>query len=269
MVLTAVEQYYANVPQPNVIVVCNSGTITANFLTEKLRHTLAVTIQGTVPLRRLEDAKRRYPCDLIISTIPLSGGDIPLVHVSPVLTNEDMHRVQSAIRCVKEWNARTFSKGTRPCRSFTSCLVPEHLAVDVQVKNWREAVSAAGVLLLKSGCITREYIDNMIRTVEEHGPYIVFIPGIALAHATAPDCVNDCASLIKLREPVRFGHEQNDPVRVVMAVQTPGTTEHLQALFHAMNMMCDEQFAIALHKACSVMDLHHVIESYELEHCVG
>lgn len=40
-----------------------------------------------------------------------------------------------------------------------------------------------GELLEKSGAIEPRYIDAMINTVKEIGPYIVIAPGIAMPHA--------------------------------------------------------------------------------------
>ena len=60
---------------------------------------------------------------------------------------------------------------------------PSAVRLDVAVADWREAIRASGDLLVGTGAIGTSYVDAMIRTVEEHGPYIVITPGFALAHS--------------------------------------------------------------------------------------
>lgn len=111
-----------------------------------------------------------------------------------------------------------------------SLVTMEHLRAHVNVRDWKGAIAAAGELLLKSGCIEAEYIQNMIRSVEELGPYIVLAPGFALAHSAPCAAVKKSAvSLITLCDPVSFG-SANDPVRVVMCLACTDKTSHIENL---------------------------------------
>lgn len=58
-----------------------------------------------------------------------------------------------------------------------------NIKVQVPARNWRESVTASGMLLVKSGYITADYIESVLRAIEELGPYVVIMPGLALAHA--------------------------------------------------------------------------------------
>src|SRR6202000_2964051 len=98
-------------------------------------------------------------------------------------------------------------------------LPPEAIALSVAVDDWRAAVRAAGGVLTASGFATPEYADEMIRMIEEHGPYVVIAPGLALAHARpGPTVLNDGIAVVTLANPVAFGHPYNDPVSVVVAL---------------------------------------------------
>ena len=107
-----------------------------------------------------------------------------------------------------------------------------------KVENWQEAIRRAGELLLENGDIEEKYIDNMIDSVRELGPYIVLTKGFALAHAAPSEVVKRTGiSLINLEKPVDFG-SSNDPVSVVMCmacVDKQSHIEHLQKL--AMKLM--------------------------------
>ncbi|WP_152354041.1 PTS sugar transporter subunit IIA [Brachybacterium subflavum] len=122
--------------------------------------------------------------------------------------------------------------------------------LDVRAEDWRTAIRAAGALLTESGTAGAPYTDAMIRTVEEHGPYIVITPGFALAHARPDDSVARTGmSFVRLAEPVAFGHESNDPVTIVMGLAAADASAHQQALAALAGALADPQRRSALDTA--------------------
>ena len=80
------------------------------------------------------------------------------------------------------------------------------------------AIELAGDLLVASGRVTPEYTTAMVEVLDTHGPYFVIAPGIALAHAKPSESVLATGlSLVTLAEPIVFGNEANDPVKLVLA----------------------------------------------------
>jgi PTS system ascorbate-specific IIA component len=103
--------------------------------------------------------------------------------------------------------------------------------VDIQVKDWREAIRAVCEPLLEADVITATYIERCIAMVDEHGPYMVVAPGIALAHAPPEDGVlNLCLSAATLSDPVLFHHPDNDPVDLIFAFGSPDNQQHIRLL---------------------------------------
>lgn len=111
-------------------------------------------------------------------------------------------------------------------------LIPaEAVRLDVAAADWREAVRAAGDLMVATGTSTGEYTTEMIENVEEHGPYIVLAPGFAFAHARpSPAVLRTGMSWVRLAEPVEFGHESNDPVSLVVALAARDSGAHTEAM---------------------------------------
>ncbi|TDD72397.1 PTS sugar transporter subunit IIA [Jiangella aurantiaca] len=103
--------------------------------------------------------------------------------------------------------------------------------VGVRAADWRGAVHAACAPLVSAGALEPRYPERCIAIAEEHGPYMVLAPGIALAHARPDDGVlRLCLSAAVLATPVEFGHDQNDPVDVVLAFGSPDDGAHLALL---------------------------------------
>jgi len=106
----------------------------------------------------------------------------------------------------------------------------KYIKVQVEVTNWREAITEAGKLLVNNKKIDSVYIDSMIQAVDSLGPYIVLMPGFALAHAApSPHVKETSISLITLKNSVNFG-SQNDPVSIVMCIACIDKTSHIELL---------------------------------------
>ena len=106
--------------------------------------------------------------------------------------------------------------------------------------DWRAAVELAGAGLTRSGATEPGYADEMIRMIDEHGPYVVIAPGLALAHARpGPAVLRDGLAVVTLTEPVPFGHPHNDPVRVVLALAVHSPEHHLSLVAELANLFND------------------------------
>lgn len=118
----------------------------------------------------------------------------------------------------------------------------ENIAVNVKADCWKEAVRKAGQLLLSSDCIEERYIDAMIEKVTELGPYIVIAPQIAMPHARPEDGVKQTSiAIITLENGVNFGHEKNDPVKLLIALAAIDSTAHIEALANLMDILGNEE----------------------------
>ena len=106
-----------------------------------------------------------------------------------------------------------------------------NIKTGVKAADWREAIKAAGSILVEVGSCTEAYIDQMITAVEELGPYIVITPHVALAHARpSADIKKADMSLVVLDEAVEFGSQANDPVKLVFAFCATDNESHLEKL---------------------------------------
>ncbi len=139
-------------------------------------------------------------------------------------------------------------------------LTPETVKVKVKVSDWKEAVKAAGELLLKTGSIEPRYIDAMIKFCEEYNAYIVVAPGIALAHARPENGVKKIGfSLITLEKPVYFGHPENDPVDIVIAFGAVDSSSHIKILAQLAKLLSKSESVEKIRNAKNVKELLDVI----------
>ncbi len=140
--------------------------------------------------------------------------------------------------------------------SLADLLPPAAVAAQVEVADWRAAIRAAGDLLTSTGSTTPTYTDQMLAAVDKHGPYIVIAPGFALAHAQASDDVlHTGMSFVQLAHPVSFGHQANDPVRLVVGLASKDHSAHMTALQQLASFLSVPEKSEQLYRATTADEL--------------
>ncbi|MHC5795199.1 PTS sugar transporter subunit IIA [Lacisediminihabitans sp. FW035] len=132
-------------------------------------------------------------------------------------------------------------------------LAESAIIVGAEAEDWRAAVRLAGRALTASGATKPGYADEMIRMIDEHGPYVVIAPGLALAHARpGPDVLADGLAVVTLATPVSFGHPHNDPVSVVLGLAIKSADAHIETVAELANVFNDSSAISRLASASSV-----------------
>lgn len=95
----------------HAVVVCNSGVGTSQLLTERLRGNFNFKIVRTCTAREL-DTMGPADVDLVITTVPLKVCPVDWVLVSPLLSDEDAHRIALKVSTLRtERNLDDFVPG--------------------------------------------------------------------------------------------------------------------------------------------------------------
>lgn len=122
----------------------------------------------------------------------------------------------------------------------TKLLKRENILIKQESNNWQEAIAQSAEPLLINGNITNLYVEAMVRSVLDTGPYIVLMPGFALAHARSEDGVIDLGlSAMTLKTPVSFG-SPNDPVKVIFCLAATDPTSHLELMGELAEILARE-----------------------------
>lgn len=113
---------------------------------------------------------------------------------------------------------------------------------NVKVNDWIQAVKIAGDLLIQNDLVEARFVDAMIDIVKEKGPYIVISKNLAIPHARPEDGAKKVGiSVITLEKPVKFGHKQNDPVKVVIALTSIDEKSHIELISHLARVLSNKQ----------------------------
>lgn len=104
-------------------------------------------------------------------------------------------------------------------------------AESARVEDWSEAVRASAEILVRLQAASPGYPDACVDVVRTHGPYIVITPGLALVHASPASGGTALGiGVLRLGQPVNFGHPSNDPVDLLVAFSSPDHDAHVDML---------------------------------------
>lgn len=141
-------------------------------------------------------------------------------------------------------------------------LKESNILFDLQASNWKDAIQKVSTPLIESNTIEPRYIDSMIESVKKHGPYIVIGQHIALAHARPEDGVNKLGiSVAKLKYPIKFGHDDNDPVKVIFCLAAIDSYSHLNIMKNLVTLINDDNRLARLFNAENKQDFKQLLFS--------
>lgn len=243
-----------------VALVCETGRGTAQFMLAKLRTLEEVIEIVSVSSVHNTGEIKRSGANMIISTIPIEKQEIPCIVVRPAMLNtDDILDIQKmaleVMEGIMEPNAGIELDVINPEEihiqgAFYEWLSENRIEVDYEAKDWKDAVNHAGELLYKDGAVEERYIQAMIQKIETYGPYIVICPGTALPHADAEEgVIYEAASLMRLKKPIDFHHEMNDPVKYVIGMSVKSAESVNQAIYDLMMIFGNERIRQILDKA--------------------
>ena len=274
-----------------IALVCPNGRCVSMFLKNRLLTYFNVEIKDTVPAYKLDAQKG---IDLVVSTIPIETSKFPVVVVNQMLLPSDMRRIRKYMREINKkadktelhQNIENYVEGYQYLLTKNACaedlkelndqyremdrpfffnqLKREQLILDFDTRSWQTAVRTAGELLRDKEYVNQQYVDSMVEIVEENGPYILFLPGFAIAHAAPEDGANKLGvSLIRMKKPLNFEGSEID-IKVIVCLSIPDEQSHVFLLYQIYKCLTNETLFNEL-IACKTKDqLLENLRAYEL-----
>lgn len=245
----------------------------------------------TISYHEFIHAPKPLNCDLIISTLPIESSRDQCITVNPLLNTEDVNRLMEVFTLrMQNVDLNKYISATINIAARSLALKPEEriklsielarnikgevegldnkqkpalgnllneslVRVKVHAKNCYEAIRFAGNLLKDQGLIDQKHIDEMIRIKKKLGGYMVIDKGVALPHLLAPELACPCISVITLDRPVKFHHQDNDPVDLVIMLLSNHNTAHIKILEEVVDLLENMEKREAIRKAENVYEL--------------
>ncbi|WP_410506285.1 BglG family transcription antiterminator [Haloimpatiens sp. FM7315] len=265
---------------PKVILVCGTGIGTAKMLETQLKKRFNVDIQNTVSSRAIHCIEKDS-YDYIISTIDIPElNSKQYIKVNALLLKRDyeilkkyfnikyvkenkydicMNKVNQLIDVVsKNCEIKDIYKlqyefmnvlmddvenfKENKISVMNDLLSSNFIKLKVNASNWKEAISEGVKVLENNKCVKRSYYDAIIENLEKGGPYMVVAKGVVLSHASPESGVLKLSmSLITLKEPVDFGDDFKEGVRIIVTLAATDKESHLKVLAQLMKLFHEKK----------------------------
>ncbi len=241
------------------LVVCTTGVATAQLIKVKIQSYFnnIIVVADAASSNVKQQIHKYAPIELIISTIPLNNTfEIPVVVVGALLTNQDKKRIEDSIK--RNYHFQGSEK-------MLSEVTNESLIrLNIEAVNWKDAIRKSADPLVKNGYATENYVNGMIKTTEESGPYIVISKGVALPHARPELGAKKIGiTVTTLKTPINFGNKSNDPVQFIFALCAVDNKSHLKAMSELVNFISDQNFLKSLVKETRPVNVYTLIKKFE------
>lgn len=135
---------------------------------------------------------------------------------------------------------------------------------DVQPGDWKEAIAMSCTRLLDQGIINRDYVQEIIASVEKYGPYIVIIPEVAMPHADphSPGVFGTAIAMTKFKEEVVFYDQEaqeEKPAKLFFTLAAKDADAHLENISQLTDLLTDEEMVEKLKAVQSLAELKELI----------
>lgn len=298
-VQAAIERSREHKNSISVLLVINTGLGEATFLVSKLKKFFNFNILNVISHHTLANYDVSN-VDLILTTVPIQETRCESILVTSDLKDEEcillsnkIERIESKkqhldldqkfrtlqIQLANEIQKSPLDKEliykniisilrkfvypdtNQNIKNILTYLLMNHIEIDVEAKDWKDAIKKSARVLLEEKYINEVYIDQMILNVEKEGPYIVLSKDVAVPHASPFFGGYKLGMyLIRLKHPVLF---DDKPVRYVFCLSTLDKDSHLKPMFHLMNLLANKNFVYALDHAKNANEIHNLIYDYE------
>jgi len=277
--------------QKRIVIVCANGIGTSRMLQYQLEQLLTdAELIGPMTVRDYEQFKETY--DLVITTTPLKKR-MNVLLVNPILTDDEKQRLIDLVepassqlttqaimgiikqhaniqdepallanlKLVIQQSKKMVREDKKPM--LHEVLQEPFLQLTDSADDWKSAVRLAAKPLLNYEYIEPSYVEAMIKSVEQLGPYIVIAPKVALPHARPEQGVNRVGmSMLRLKEPVYFSTEKQHGAQLIIVLAATDNETHLKALSQLSMMLSENDNIDKLIAMNTKQEMLALIEAY-------
>ncbi len=141
----------------------------------------------------------------------------------------------------------------------------QHYKFAQSAKDWQDAIRMSCQMLEADGTVEANYKEDIIRCVEEYGPYIVIMPDVAMPHSQecAKGVHNTAIAFMKLETPVSF--DENDPEKGALLFFTLASCnpeQHLDNMSRLAEILGNDELMEELKQARTPEDLINIQTKY-------
>lgn len=225
-------------------VVCTRGIATSRLLTVTLKkHLPQIEVVRTIAVTDLYEVEGWDEPDFIISSISLPDSPYPTVRVKPVLTKEEIRKIENYLTSFEQKSEQS------PIQHLQEALHPiipssrigfyekEHVVLD-------EVIDMGVENLEKEGYVTSKFKLDLKKTIFEEKYVYEVVPGILFLHTDSTHVHKPGFSLIKLKH--AYIRKNKLHSNAVLIMSTPDKSSHIPQLQYLHKILMNNEYVQAI-----------------------
>lgn len=253
------EKNYKNKNLFRVLIVCNGGLATSSLLKSRIASMIQeIKVVDICRLKDLDSYLKTYEIDFIITTVPITLNEYKVIKVNPLLELDDIEKIKAELfnrEYEKKCEFLVKKVENKEHKIITKILPEKYSKLGLSIDNWKEAIKTAAEPLIKDRKIEKQYVSEIIKTIETLGNYMVFIPEIAFVHAEPTYVIENSVSILVLNKAIKFGSKNQVDVKVIVVLANKNENMNLVNL---VNIITKEGNINKLKEAKNYKDLEAI-----------
>lgn len=287
------------VNHPDVLLINSGSNGSSRFLLTQLVEQYPYVNFSMPISRSMFEKKKEIREKVILSTVNINSDEKPILKVNPILTINDLNNIDKFFQLHGIVNATNFQTEFKSIMDIISDNTKilnnsaledgikqilsdkkkhkkiterrkQPLLSEVLTKNmikfsndnslsWQQAIQLSAQPLIKTGKISNEYVDAIIKNVNDNGPYINIGTEIALAHARPDQGVKKLGmSLLLLDHDIDLVDNKHK-IRLIIVLAAIDSTSHLKALSELAQILGNKDDVNKIMQAKNADDIEDLI----------
>lgn len=144
-----------------------------------------------------------------------------------------------------------------------SKLFKGNIQIVKSVNTWQDSIEIACAPLVKNKSIEPRYIQAIIDSTNELGPYYVLGPKIAMPHASPDSGVNKLSlSMLIVKDGVNYNCQGNDPIHLIVILAATDNSSHVKTMGDLAELFMDEGSVQKIIDADNEFDILAVLNNF-------
>lgn len=278
----------------NILLVCGGGYGTSKIIANRINNMYNVNIVNLVSYSEFLHYDTSN-LDLIITTLKIkeqSNKSIPLVQISPFLTLTDQKVLGKHLRkvgyttnklteivdiinksavvkdeneLINELKRALFNKEIEKVdiknKGLKDFISRDKVRIINKVSTWQESIEECGKILIESGDVEAEYVQQIIKIAENYGVHFIIDNEVAIPHGEVELHVNNSSiGVLLIKEPVKFTYERKAKLFFIISAKL--TKDHVKSIDEISELSRKNDFFKELDKIDSEEALLELIFKY-------
>lgn len=131
--------------------------------------------------------------------------------------------------------------------------------------DWKDAIRASFSKMLEKGIIEEGYVDEVLNSIVEFGPYVIIAPHVAIPHsALESNSVNESAfSFTRFKNPVVFDeNDRSKDAKIFFSFAAKHEEDHLKSLVQLVEFLINDEVVTELFDVNNDEELLAVVKKY-------